>query len=133
MRGLVPLLLGSCDEPSRLSFSVPGGFRGVFVLIEDDDAPDPTVRADGTHVISVPASGRVRMNDTTFLEHISSMTAAYADGTPLPISMLEPSAPFTDAVALYLVSVDADGTYSFFVGTDRQMASIHESGFEPGG
>lgn len=118
---------GRSSRPSAIRFTVPNGFRGIFVVTENTNASAPTVDAGGTYIISVPRSAQIIVNDTRFLEHIASMSAAYADGTVLPAEMLHPISYFSDTVALYIVTVDSEGTYYFFVGTDREMASIYHS------
>ena len=125
------LNISGCDgsaDSSQLQFILPNHFRGVFVISEDPNAPPATVGGDGVYRLRVPKSARIKVQDTSFLNLIGSMKAKYVNGGRLPAMTLNSQPPYSDEVSLNIVRGDSDGSFYFFVGTDRDKAALYKSG-----
>lgn len=126
---VVVLWMGACEPmrgPSRIHFTVPTGFRGVFSIAAVPGGKVPPV-VGGVVQITVPTTAIVMVSDDEFLERIGAMSATYSDGAVLQTQMMQPLPPFSGRVSLYLATVSSRGTYYFFVGTDQEMSDLYVS------
>ena len=115
------------DDCSKVIFTVPNDYCGTFAVIEDQDAPQARIDEDGTYALVVPANGKVKIKSTLFLSCINSLLGAYENGNRLAGRLLPPTTPFSDQTYLQQYTVDASGTYYFFVGSDREMATLYDT------
>lgn len=118
VEGLVLLwgLLG-CSADKDVRFIVPAGFRGVFEIVVEADAPSPET-SGGDVVFQIPPSGVLEVSQTDLLSRWHSSTAAFNDGSELQVAAASPVQPYDDVrIELHYISTDGAGSTRFLVGT----------------
>jgi len=106
----------------NIKFILPAGFRSVFIVAEDRDAPSAR-RENEVTVYEIPEDGLLRTNTVQPLREWHSATAMFSDGRPLTVATGGPIEPY-DKVEIQLRSLysDANGRTYFLVGTESEQA-----------
>ena len=110
-----------------VSFVIPDGFRGAFVLEEDASAPPAPLSRTGGPIYTVPETGTLRVRSAAPLRDWHSATAAFGGGEPLAVEHIGPIAPYHDyTVKLRSLFSDSQGRIFFLVGT--KLTSLRAEG-----
>jgi hypothetical protein len=111
-------------------FVVPDGYQGIFRLVIDPHAEQPT-QEGGVWVYRIPEDGVLRVKKHWPLSDWHRPTAVYRSGKPLDAAQLPPGKPYRDEIRVHSTGSathpDGSQTMDFFVGTDRQMLEIFKS------
>ena len=104
-----------------MSFVLPDGFQGPFLVVEDANAP-PIERKNGDFVVSIPESRIVRVKSLSLLRDWHQERASYRNGKTLPVGPHAGADVGTSVVALRSRGIgahnDRPDVAHFFVGTE---------------
>lgn len=127
----VAILLGmGCSSEVRISIVLPDGYQGVFHVIPLETSPTTAQHHNGRYEYVIPSSGVLMTPDASAFGEWHSLKAAFSDGTQLHVSDQNGSPPFEDKLGLFSLGVDSEGVRKFFVGTDREYASIKKKNWK---
>lgn len=120
MRSLGAILLLAvigCTKPDGLpvQFIVPGGYRGIFFVTLDRRTGLAVPITNDQFVVTIPASGKLRISSWDCIGGRHVVSAKYAGGELLPTGH-DPN-----AVSLRVVSYKADtATVVYLIGTEKE-------------
>jgi hypothetical protein len=123
------------EQVERISFIVPAGFRGAFVVAEDRNAP-PVRREGGVSIYEIPRDGLLSTSSVNPLREWHTATATFSDATRLPVGGSSPVEPYADTeVKLRYLYTDSNGRTYFLIGTESEQAETlkHRAGLRLGG
>jgi hypothetical protein len=104
-----------------VKFVLPAGFRGLFKLVTDPNAPP----RDDAAAYEIPPTGVLAIRDTRPLEQWHNTNAVFDDHTPLPVASAAPSQPYDEiAIDLHHVTADSEGNIWFLVGTEAELDRV---------
>lgn len=124
------LLLGAflfqrrqASEAVQVHLVVPDGFRGLFALQVSADTQTRKQDTGNRYIYQIPQTGilLIGANDPIFRWH--RLSAEYASGASLAIDQ----APDRDAVQLYSLSTDQQGSSYYLVGTAAEKEQFFRS------
>lgn len=101
-------------------YSIPDGYRGLFVITPDPNAPAIPLKK-GVYQVSIPANGHLKVKSVEPFLLWHSTTAAFPGGKLLPVDEIIPA----DEIKLHTLSTDSDHRHWYLVGTDREKEMSH--------
>jgi hypothetical protein len=108
-------------------FILPDGYRGIFRLVVDPHAGQPT-QEKGVWVYRIPETGLLGVKERWPFSEWHSTAAFYSGGKSLAVAPSPPGEPYSDEVRLHSAGSwshpNGSQTIEFFVGTDREMLKI---------
>lgn len=116
------ILIARARSTITVQYILPDGYRGVFKLMEDQQAGVKLERQDHRYTVHIPKNGILSVKSLKPLRNWHAVSAAYESGKLIPVA---PSDQMTaKTVALYTYIHSTDRVYRFFVGTQADELAI---------
>lgn len=125
-RALLPLIflaaVGCTAPPPHIHLVLPNGYEGAFAVYVNHPQGISMRATEGRYVCRVPETGilKVKGEEPFYLTTWPTRTAAFADGTAIPLGGDDPTIK-NDTVALWTLFTQKDKSIWYFIGPREKM------------
>lgn len=117
---LIASSMTGCTRSAKVHFVLSNEYRGPFVIVVDHQRGVAPREKDGILSLEIPRSGVLRLKeDPDRLRSWHTLTAAYENGTPIPVDNGDQVIP-SNRASLKVLFSSSNNTIWYFVGTAEE-------------